>query len=351
MAGRSQRYVAQFISSCKAHVILQITTNAGEEETSFVAPGETVSLLLPRGLALVNLVTSDLNNTALTKALENPSLEIADRISHRNVVSIENQGGHEFQISGGPTHGSQTTDWKPLTIDSNFDVSAKINLLPIMVSHTPDAGDKIARFARNNKTVLITSAVFGVAGAIVLPIALPLLGFGATGVAAGSIAASAQSAIYGGFTTGIFSALQSMGAAGVSAGTTAMLTAFGVATGAGIGALIKEDIIHTISVARRIQNETKIQIISKGFKNIESVAVVNGKDEDGNRKLIFISTFGKSDKIYRYRFEFTKAVNDFEIQVPQTSADNWREFVPLDFDKVYGQELENIYVLKPRSQK
>merc|ERR1712037_276404 len=173
------------------------------------------------------------------------------------------------------------------------------------------------------------------------------LGFGAGGVAAGSIAASAQSAIYGGFTSGIFSALPSMGAAGVSAGTTAMLTAFGVAT----GARIEEDIIHTIPISRRIQNETKIEIIFKEFKNIESVTVVNGKDEDGNRKLIFISTFGKSDKIYRYRFEFTKAANDFEIQVPQTSADNWREFVPLDYDKVYGQELENIYVLNPRSQK
>ena len=178
-------------------MILQITTSAGEEETSFVEPGETVSLLLPRGLALVNLVASGSKNAALAKALENPSLEIADRISHRNVVSIEKQGGHEFQICGGPTLGPQPSDWKPLTIDSNFDVSAKVNLLPIMVSHTPDAGDKIARFARKNKAVLITSAVFGVAGAIVLPIALPLLGFGATGVAAGSIAASAQSAIYG----------------------------------------------------------------------------------------------------------------------------------------------------------
>lgn len=178
-------------------MILQITTSAGEEETSFVEPGETVSLLLPRGLALVNLVASGSKNAALAKALENPSLEIADRISHRNVVSIERQGGHEFHICGGPTLGPQPSDWKPLTIDSNLDVSAKVNLLPIMVSHTPDAGDKIARFARNNKAVLITSAVFGVAGAIVLPIALPLLGFGATGVAAGSIAASAQSAIYG----------------------------------------------------------------------------------------------------------------------------------------------------------
>ena len=194
---RFEEYLLQYKKDKLAHVILKITTSGGEEETSFVAPGETINLLLPRGLGLVDLVATGLKNPTLAEVLENPSVEIADRISHRNVVSIENQGGHEFQISGGPTLCTKTIDWQPLTIDSNFDMSAKINLLPIMVSHTPDAGDKIARFARNNKAILITSAVFGVAGAVVLPIASPLLGFGAGGVAAGSIAASAQSVIYG----------------------------------------------------------------------------------------------------------------------------------------------------------
>merc|ERR1711953_414522 len=338
MAGKSQRYAAQFTSFCEAHIILFVTSYADDTETTFIAPGETVTLLLHRGLVLVDLVVTDLKNPALKKVLENPPLYLADRISHRNVISIEKQQGHKFKIIGGLAARPQTIwingepydYWKPLSINSNFDVSAKIHLLPVMVSHTPDTGDKMARFSRNNKTALITSAVFGAIG---LPIALPLLGFTATGVAARSIAAGAQSAIYGGFTTGIFSVLQSMGAAGVSAGTTEMLTAFGVATGAGIGALIKEEIIHTIPISRRVQNETKIEINFKEFKKIESVVIVNGRDEEGNRKMIFISTFGKSEKIYRYRFEFSKSANDFEVQVPQTSAENWREFFALDYDK------------------
>ena len=44
----------------------------------------------------------------------------------------------------------------------------------------------------------------GVVGAVALPVVLPLVGFTATGVAAGSAAASVQSVVYGAFTTGVF---------------------------------------------------------------------------------------------------------------------------------------------------
>ena len=43
-------------------------------------------------------------------------------------------------------------------------------------------------------------------------LAVPVLGFGVAGVAAGSVAAGIQSAVYGGATTGLFSILQSAGA-------------------------------------------------------------------------------------------------------------------------------------------
>ncbi len=55
--------------------------------------------------------------------------------------------------------------------------------------------------------------ILGVGVAVTLgALAIPLAGFGAAGVAAGSIAAATQSAVYGGATTGIFSILQSIGA-------------------------------------------------------------------------------------------------------------------------------------------
>ena len=48
------------------------------------------------------------------------------------------------------------------------------------------------------------------------PLVLGAIGFTASGVAAGSIAAAIQSAAYGGFTTGVFSNFQSAGASGLS---------------------------------------------------------------------------------------------------------------------------------------
>ena len=58
------------------------------------------------------------------------------------------------------------------------------------------------------KGKMIGGAVFGLGGAFLLPVALPLLGFTSGGVAAGSFAASIQSVCYGGATGGLFATAQ-----------------------------------------------------------------------------------------------------------------------------------------------
>merc|ERR1712193_26067 len=78
-----------------------------------------------------------------------------------------------------------------------------------------------------------------IVGVCAIPLGLPLLGFRSAGVAAGSIAASIQSVVYGGFTRGLFSLAQSAGAAGIGAATTAIMGAVGGAAGAGAAAVMK----------------------------------------------------------------------------------------------------------------
>ena len=65
--------------------------------------------------------------------------------------------------------------------------------------------------------------VAGTAAVVGAPLALGAAGFTAGGVAAGSFAASIQSVFYGASTGGVFSVLQSAGAAGIGvAGNTAI---------------------------------------------------------------------------------------------------------------------------------
>ena len=76
---------------------------------------------------------------------------------------------------------------------------------------------KSHEYAKNNK-----GKVGIVAGAIAAPAMLPLIGFTAAGVAGGSIAAGAQSVVYGAYTTGVFSLLQSAGTGAVAATSAVM---------------------------------------------------------------------------------------------------------------------------------
>ena len=79
-----------------------------------------------------------------------------------------------------------------------------------------------------------TCLVAGGVGSVALATAaLPALGFTASGVALGSVAASIQSAFYGGATTGVFSTLQSAGAAGFGFSGNLLAGGIGVAGAAG----------------------------------------------------------------------------------------------------------------------
>jgi hypothetical protein len=79
--------------------------------------------------------------------------------------------------------------------------------------------------AKNNK-----GKVGVVVGAVVAPALLPVVGFTAAGVTGGSVAAGVQSAVYGAYTTGVFSVLQSAGTGAVVA-TGAVITGGGTVGG------------------------------------------------------------------------------------------------------------------------
>ena len=73
--------------------------------------------------------------------------------------------------------------------------------------------------------------VAGSAAIAATPLLLGAAGFGSAGVVGGSLAASVQSLIYGGSTTGLFSLCQSAGAAGLSTMTTTVVPAASCAMG------------------------------------------------------------------------------------------------------------------------
>jgi len=84
-----------------------------------------------------------------------------------------------------------------------------------------------------NPVTAVAVTVGTVGGAILLPLALPVIGFGSLGPIAGSWAATAQATYYGGAVASgsIFAMMQSAGMAGVSTTVTATLGAAGAISG------------------------------------------------------------------------------------------------------------------------
>ena len=100
------------------------------------------------------------------------------------------------------------------------------------------AKEEVSTSAMVIKGVAVGLAV-GTAAVVATPAILGLAGFTAAGVAAGSLAAWVQSAVHGGFTFGVFSTLQSIGAAGLGAAGSAVLVGGGAAVGGAVDALAR----------------------------------------------------------------------------------------------------------------
>jgi len=84
--------------------------------------------------------------------------------------------------------------------------------------------------ARKAIIIVVGIAVGVTVAYVVIPGILGGVGFTAEGVSLGSLAASAQSFVYGGETSGVFSFLQSAGALGVDGTTAFIISTFGGAT-------------------------------------------------------------------------------------------------------------------------
>jgi len=87
------------------------------------------------------------------------------------------------------------------------------------------------------------------------------------------VAAAAQSFFYGAFTTGVFSACQSMGVVGVSAGVTAIMTAAGGAAAAGIATALEtrkvyEEEIEKFSIHFKTDHRSVLHV-KYGLKQLE----------------------------------------------------------------------------------
>ena len=92
---------------------------------------------------------------------------------------------------------------------------------------------------RSNRLLLgVGVGVGAVAGIAAAPLVLSAAGFTAGGVAAGSIAARVQSVVYGGATCGVFSALQSAGAAGLGLVGNAVAGSVGAGVAAGTAKVV-----------------------------------------------------------------------------------------------------------------
>ena len=137
----------------------------------------------------------------------------------------------QIKETGTQTTGSLTTvQQRPPHNSSNNDQSQTIDETGTEVGrsqeHTSDSN------LSTKVLCVIGLSVGAIAGVATAPAVLSAAGFTSSGVAAGSLAASIQSVVYGGATGGLFSLFQSAGARGIGVAGNAVAGSIG----AGIGA-------------------------------------------------------------------------------------------------------------------
>mmetsp|Transcript_6180 Transcript_6180/g.9097 ORF Transcript_6180/g.9097 Transcript_6180/m.9097 type:complete len:312 (-) Transcript_6180:88-1023(-) len=115
---------------------------------------------------------------------------------------------------------------------------------------------EIRFYGSGEETASFLVAVGIVAGAIAAPVMLPALGFTTAGLAGGSIAAGAQSLLYGAYTTGVFSVLQSAGTGAVAA--TSAVVAGGGFLGGIVGAIVDAGTEGDVTSTKFEESEPKV---------------------------------------------------------------------------------------------
>merc|ERR1711937_387380 len=148
-------------------------------------------------------------------------------------------------------------------------------------------------------------------------------------------AAAAQSFFYGAFTTGVFSACQSMGVVGVSAGVTAIMAAAGGAAAAGIATALETRKVYEAEIEKFsiyfVTDRRSVLHVKYGLKELELIKSEHSKTE----WTLDISAENRFDWI-------VELDNGNKIQIEELNSGNGQ----IQIKSLKEIRIRKIYVLK-----